>query len=55
MSAFIQAHMGGIEWSEDVFRSGAWLAQLPDLLRLGRSQPNAVNGAEQIARFLLKG
>jgi hypothetical protein len=55
MAAFIQAHMGGIEWSEDVFRSGAWLAQLPDLLALGRSTPSGANGAEQIARFLLKG
>ncbi len=53
MERYIQAHMRGIAFGEEEFRSGAWLKRLPDLLALGRMARDAPNGAEQIADFLL--
>ena len=53
MTSYIQAHMRGIEFAEDEFRSGAWLAHLPELLALGHIQRAEPNGADQAARFLL--
>jgi hypothetical protein len=53
MEAYIQAHMRGIPFTEAEFRSGAWLDRLTELLALGRIQRDGLNGAEQVARFML--
>ena len=52
MAAYIQAHMRGICFAEDEFRSGAWLARLPELLALGPIARGGPNGAEQVAQFI---
>ena len=52
MASYIQAHMRGLSFEEQEFRSGAWLARLPELLELGRIARHEPNGAEQVAGFV---
>jgi hypothetical protein len=44
--------MQGIEITEADFRSGAWLARLPELLAFTRSRRSEINGAAQAADFI---
>lgn len=51
---FIEREMPGMMISEQEFDSGAWLDHLPELFALPRIKRQAVNGADQIATFLLR-
>lgn len=53
MGRFIQKQMRGIEINAAQFETGAWLSILPDLLDLPRIHRHEINGAEQIAEFIL--
>jgi hypothetical protein len=52
LDAYIAAHMSSIAMTEPEFRSGAWLARLPELVALPRQPQRETRGAEQIARFV---
>jgi hypothetical protein len=53
MARFAREKMDALELSETRFFSGEWLNLLPDLLSRPRQRPEAPNGADQIADFLL--
>ena len=52
IAGFIRQHMAGQEIPECEFETGAWLADLPGLLRLPRRPPSGPNGAAQAADFI---
>ena len=52
--SFIESHMKGLAIAENDFDSAGWLSRLRDLLALPRSLPRGPNGAEQVARFILR-
>jgi UDP:flavonoid glycosyltransferase YjiC (YdhE family) len=54
MAGFIQKEMSGMAISEPQFLDGSWLAGLPQLLSLPRIKRTERNGAEEIARFILR-
>lgn len=54
VAQFALSNMSSTAISEDQYRSGEWLNQLPALLRLPRVQRNEPNGAGQIAEYILK-
>ena len=51
--AFIAKQMNGIEIQESDFQKGNWIQRLQDLLNMPRVKPNALNGADQIAEFII--
>ncbi len=53
MGQFAQREMGAVELPEDLFFRGDWMDLLPDLLDHSRTKPDAPNGAEQAADFIL--
>ena len=50
--SFIEKNLRGIALSAKEFTSGAFASRLPDLFALGRVEPQGLNGAEQVARFI---
>ena len=51
--AFIKNRMPGIGIGESEFQNGDWIARIDDLLNLAPARRNDINGAGQIASFLL--
>ena len=54
MGQFARETWDAIELSEARFFSGEWLDLLPEMLSRPRRQPDELNGADQIARWILK-
>ena len=54
MARFAREIMDGVELSEERFFSGAWLDQIPALLSQPRRMVATTNGADEIARYLLR-
>jgi UDP-N-acetylglucosamine:LPS N-acetylglucosamine transferase len=52
MTVFIEREINGIFLGEFEFSMGAWTAKLNDLLELTRLPRRAVNGADQVGRFI---
>ena len=50
--AFIKTHMNGFPIEEAEFSSGDWVSYLPELLSFSRKQPQAPEGAREIAYYL---
>lgn len=53
LARYLEQHMSGLAITAAQFANGEWLSRLPDLLALPRLEPNASNGAEQAAQFLI--
>ncbi|CAB1077249.1 hypothetical protein JY97_13570 [Alkalispirochaeta odontotermitis] len=53
MAAFIENQMPGFQLEESDFSSGRWIAEVSNLLELGRVQQQLPNGAEAIGQFVL--
>lgn len=51
--AFIKNRMPGIGIGESEFQNGDWLAKIDDLLQVAPARRSEINGAGQIASFLL--
>lgn len=54
MGRFAREMMDAVELSEARFFSGEWLDLLPAMLSRPRRQPDGLNGADQIASWILK-
>jgi len=54
MARFIQREMRGIAISPTEFQTGEWLRRLDTLLAMPRVKRNPVNGAKQVAKFILE-
>lgn len=54
LASFVREHMAGLPIREAEFQKGAWLSCLPQLLSLPRIRRRDPNGADQVARFLLR-
>jgi len=52
LSAYVAAHMNGLEMDQHLFSTGEWTAVLPRLLEMPRIQRTDINGAVQIAEFV---
>lgn len=50
---FIAAKMSSLAIAEAEFETGEWLAKLPELLDLPRTERREANGADQVADFVL--
>ncbi len=53
LKSYIDQHMNGILISEQEYRSGGWVSQLPRLIDLPHTKREEPTGAEQAARFIL--
>ncbi len=54
MGRFARETMGAVELSEARFFSGEWLDLLPEMLSRPRQRPGGLNGADQIASWVLQ-
>jgi len=54
LASYIREHMKGVVIKEKKFQEGSWVTQLSELLALSRIKRKGPNGAEQVARFLLR-
>ena len=54
LTAYVAQNMSGLEISETDYARGSWLHRLPDLLSQPTKDPPRVNGADQIAHWLLR-
>jgi hypothetical protein len=53
LESFIGAEMSSLAIAEAEFETGEWLAKLPELLALPRTERRDTNGADQVAGFIL--
>ncbi len=53
LTEFIRERMSGMEIDESLFNSGEWLQKLPELVAMKRRNEKDVNGADQVADFLV--
>jgi hypothetical protein len=54
LARYVLEHMQGVSISEQAFSSGEWLGTIPTLLRMPPVQPPALNGADQLAAWLVR-
>ena len=54
LAEFIERHLGGFAISLDDYAQGAWINRLQALLETPARQPNPLNGAAQVADFILQ-
>jgi hypothetical protein len=54
LGEFARESMGGLEIPEDRFFGGEWLDVVPGLLEKPRRKPGGLNGADEIAQYLLR-
>jgi hypothetical protein len=54
LAQYVERHMSGLAIADAEFEDGRWLIRLPELLALPRLNRPTVNGAEQVARFILE-
>ncbi|MFC2172982.1 hypothetical protein ACFLU6_10185 [Acidobacteriota bacterium] len=52
MVAYVKEHLNGMPVQDSSFLDGSWIAELPELLSLGRVERPVPNGADQAARFI---
>jgi UDP-N-acetylglucosamine:LPS N-acetylglucosamine transferase len=54
LAAYVTQMMSGLEILESDYTQGNWVGQLPQLLSQPRKDPPRLNGADQIAHWLLR-
>ena len=54
LASYIESHMNAAEISDVQFQDGSWIAALPELLAIPRTDRRHASGADQAARFILE-
>jgi len=50
---YIRTHLAGLSIPESDFRNGSWVDRIPDLVSKSRTGEKRINGADEIAGFIL--
>jgi len=53
LEQYIRAHLAGLPIPEADLHNGSWVGRIPDLIAKPRTREKRINGADEIARFIL--